>query len=359
MGAEDQILRELMGGAQTQRPRRLVTPARPPLVSVPTAPPSEETLRELMGAGLVSGATLASGRGDPGTLESRRMYVLDEGNTGLNQIENLIAPGIYTDEVQAYLEKKADAAREAGGDEFYQRVVMQQMDRDDLAKIAPYSRQNPPSVVGVALSGQQTVQSGGQPATVAVWAGYDEEAIAVTCAVYPILPVQATVATLGKGAWRPYASITIGLRGAKQTIAVDIGMGCQFTVAASLVQIDVAMDPVASGAALSTGATIGGHIAFRGVTRQKPITRTAYIDNIGSGLTKRVFLPLFAKDVTPYSTNAAPTLNFLDIAGNTIYSQTGTKGITLGSLANDVVAIDYVDAGGGGGDGRLVFGLEL
>jgi hypothetical protein len=164
------------------------------------------------------------------------------------------------------------------------------------------------------LGGQQQVTPGNN-AQVAMWGGADAETLPVTVIFAPVQQVNTFFGAPGVNALRPYGIIQFGTRGFLTKAEVDIGRGCQFTVNASQVSLQVGLEGPAPGEtpAPNTSMLLSGMLSFYTTTHRPPVTRTIarpfYPDS--STPSEIFFIPPFARGVmllanTPTSGPAFP-----------------------------------------------------
>lgn len=236
--------------------------------------------------------------------------------------------------------------------------------RDDkwreLREIAPFVRPNPSSILRGTFGGQQEVSSG-KTEQVALWQGDDPETLPISVTLAPVEQVVTVTAIGAPPSFRPFGIVQFGTRGFMVKAEVDIGKGCQFTVSASAVSLQVAMDPVArvSGVAVQVPGTmkLTGMLSCYPIERSMVITRTRYVDDPAAQ--SNFVVPPFAKELTFLRDETIPVvINFKDALGAVIYSTVMPAGTTRTTLLSpDIALIDVV--AGGGVTGRLVFGLEF
>lgn len=250
-----------------------------------------------------------------------------------------------------FLEKNRQFAKAAYGpngehlDDFDQKWQAQQRAHEELQAGAPFVRINPPSAKRGILGGSATVKSGDVPVQVASWIGDDDaEAQPVTVMANPTPYPMVTTSPGVLNTTRPYALVTFGTGINKATAEVDIGLGCQFTVIGSAVQVQVGMDANVGAVTVSPPATlsIGASLGFFQVNRTAPLTRTRYCVADAAGANVTVLVPPFAKRCwwMPWSAVGGPpaawTWSFQDA-----YQYTSGLGVglyTITTLAGQALA---------------------
>lgn len=238
---------------------------------------------------------------------SRRM-ITDDGGVGLGQIENLRDEGQYIGEIEKYLQDKEKAAREVGNDDFRMRMQMQKNEIKALNQTAPFTRDNPASLVTGMLGRQITITGPGansgdpvfsDPILVARWDGADIDARDVSCVfgsvitfdTNTVLPSPASGVTQGL---QPIGIVQFGTSGYLVTVEVDITLGAQLTVCGSTVLMSVKT----AGPAVST--TVTGMISMH-LCRSRRLTRTVYRNALPRTATSGlIIIPPFATSVYIY-----------------------------------------------------------
>lgn len=199
-------------------------------------------------------------------------------------------------------------------DSLTRKAALRQHKWAGMADVAKFVRINPASVLHGTLGGQQDVLSG-QQIQVCNWSGEDAEATPVTITLAPVQ--QVTPFTGGTQVIRPYGIIQFGSRGMSVKAEVDILKGCQLTVSASSVLVQVAMAPEL-GTSGPASMKLAGMLSFFPCVRTAPVTRTRFIGIVGdattyiaAGGTAQVDIPPFAKNVSIWRQSfgmLAPTL---------------------------------------------------
>jgi len=177
------------------------------------------------------------------------------------------------------LDRADRAQRRAPDDSLAQKSLIRQGVWSDLQKIAPFERINPPSVLQGTVGGQQSVLPG-ENKQVAFWSGVDAETLPVTITFSPVDVLQKVdelTSFSNKG--RPYGIVQFGTRGMLVKAFVDIGRGCQFTVNASEVTLQVACETLFSPTSVGRPFKLAGMLSFYPTTHTAPITRTVVLRN--------------------------------------------------------------------------------
>jgi hypothetical protein len=215
------------------------------------------------------------------------------------------------------LDRADRAQRQAPDDSLAQKSVIRQGVWGDLQKIAPFARINPPSVLQGTLGGQQAVRVG-HNAQVALWGGVDAETLPVTVTFAPVEQITAFTVPVVTAERRPFGVVKFGTRGFLTEAVVDICRGCQFTVNASEVSLQVGVESIPG---VSVNMLLSGMLSFYPTTHVAPITRTLYFDDISLAAQPSIFIPAYARGVKLATihpgTPASPdyTLRFYDSVG--------------------------------------------
>jgi hypothetical protein len=229
-----------------------------------------------------------------------------------------------------------------------------------LDQQAPFARNNPPSVLKGTIGGQQVVRSDdGIALQVANWPGDDPETIPVSFTFAPVEQLSQNGFELATRAI-PFGIIQFGTRGMMVKAEVDIGTGCQGTLTASAVTLQVALERFVPGnPALETAGImkLAGMLSFNTVVRTAPLTRTKYCEDFVVGFGAVIPVPPFAKSVFFPGTGAAGlVLDFKDVNQSNIYSFTIPAGgmIEPYQLSDDIVFVGINKV-----TGPMIFNLSL
>ncbi len=248
-------------------------------------------------------------------------------------------------------------------DEIDAKYQYREMKRAEDNKLAPSVSIVPPSWDSGTLGGSAQIKPN-QDTTLAgpiqplvFWEGEDRESCPVTITVNPLdLPLPNGTGTVGTV--RPIATIKWGTRNGTFEVDIDIGTGVQLVLCASAVYVSAYLD-----GGSDTPITVSAGIGFYASSPRNPATRTAYIDNQGSGATVSVPRAKFSSTIVAFEradTTFQYTLAFLDINSQTIGRRVIQAGTYLTSpiiLPNDVVQVDVINGGGAGAKSRLVYGV--
>lgn len=201
-------------------------------------------------------------------------------------------------------------------DELVHKAAIRSHRQSQLNQQAPFTRIQPPSSVGEMIGNQVTVsseadpnglktQSGalsGTPKDTARWQGADDSETAPVSILFDAVgqinaASQLTTSTIPL---RPYGIIRFGTRGFLLRAEVDIGLGTQFTIPASAVVLQVALERETPDSSFfgHTAVTqqLTGMLSFLPVFHDNPVTRTVYFDIIqATQSTGFRFIPAFAK----------------------------------------------------------------
>lgn len=274
------------------------------------------------------------------------------------------------------------AQRAYNSDQLDRKVITRQEEWRNLDQRASFTRTNPPSALVGTLGNQATVRSGvsvqesERNAQVALWEGHDAETTPVTVTLGPVVGVGLSAQQFPEvpgsptGPWVfPYGIIQFGTRGFATNFEVDIGLGCQFTLTASMVSVQVALEPPPAGfPADDVSLNLAGMLSFGPTNRVPcPVTRTRFV-NVTTVAPVVVAIPAFAKRVWIVSTfGAAPPapatlrLDFLTSQGFILYT-VPVAGINLPDpiiIANGIYQVQLTATGGNNFVGGLIFELEF
>ncbi len=225
---------------------------------------------------------------------------------------------------------------------------LQRLQEEQEGADATFTQINPRSVKpGVTLLGTTAlIQYGGTPgsgsftgsggvsgprvasseAPVIRWDGLERDTRTVTIACGIIQGSGGTYPTATSGgnklAYRYYAHVLWGTaQGQALEAKIDIGRGTQFRLAAAFVYCNVAADPIPSSGYVAGSALLTGTLGFFGVSSQAPVTRTAYVDGLGAGLSQTIIIPAFAQSILPIQldlTTGNVELQFRDAGGTVV-----------------------------------------
>lgn len=182
------------------------------------------------------------------------------------------------DELQ---DRREAAMVEGGGDDLAREVIMMQQDAERLRRDSPPVLSNPLSAKDGPLGGQAAPNAAGQNGIeVARWAGEDIEATNFVITASPVW--EAGVAQPASITQRTFLQVQWGMRNSVQYIEVDVGKGCEFTLAGSFVTVAVACE---ASAANNNAQPIVAGVAFREGNRTTALTRTKVFANINGAQT--------------------------------------------------------------------------
>lgn len=173
-----------------------------------------------------------------------------------------------------------------------------------LNRQAPFSRTNPPSVLKGTLGNQYSFSPGEQK-QVAAWTGEDAETLPVSICFAKINDPN----TPRNVNWcKPYGVgiIQFGTKSSLLTAEVDIGLGCQLTVPASMVTLQIRSVPrtIAALAVDPFPMIFSGMLSFNPILRTQPVTRTVFSDD-PLALATSFRIPAFAKSLRVVKRDAA------------------------------------------------------
>lgn len=238
----------------------------------------------------------------------------------------------FRDDFVDVMHRQAKAAVGPNGeilDEFDQRWQMQQGAHEAAVLQAPNVRINPVSARNGIIGDQKTLTvvppNPFDPIQVAFWSSDDEiETTPVSVVFAPAALVNSSNG-LAVARLRPFGRVRFGSRGAFAQVDVDITAGCQFTVPASEVSLQIGFDiPTGGGSAVTEQLT--GMLSFMPIVRTAPITRTVYLDSVSGSAS--FFIPAFAKRVWLWRTpiSEAVIISFQDSSADTVYPYTLAAG---------------------------------
>lgn len=281
-------------------------------------------------------------------------HLVDDGATV--QIVDELHEGPFEDDWNHLLRQRAKAQIGPNGellDDFDTEFQLQSLTREQAGETAPWRNSNPPSSLNNPLGGSANVFEGQDPVQIANWVGdSDSEAQNVTVVLGPA-GVYSTLAGKPQAAkfLDAFADVTYGTRGQTVTVRVDVGNGCQFTVAGSAVRVAV-------------GSTLGdvsvtGMLSFREVTHFSPITRTAVALAVpAGGSLSGTVIPVFAKRLRVVRSTTA---------GFTVTLGNNTVVVTVASSAemdwlpipSGCTTLQITDGGMAGFTANAIFELSL
>ena len=273
-----------------------------------------------------------------------RQHLTEDIDNGMVQVRSPEQPAGYRDPLMAEFDTLRAAARRAGvSDEFYQ-LVEAKLSRNQQQNAEAGFVGNPPSASGQILGNNVSLTS---DLVIAIkplvrWQGLETETMPVTAQIGLVTPL----ANNGSLVVRPFVYVRFGTYGRNHLAEVDVGTGRQFTVNASMIEIEAALE--AEATANAAQVNIGGCLSFRPAMRTSPLIRTRYIDSQaqGAGSAVTVTVPPFAVGLLPVQMSDGATpgvvqLDFLDSANVIRYSLTIPNGSQTASipLTGDIVQI--------------------
>lgn len=276
--------------------------------------------------------------------------------------EELEGEGVFA---QDDLEMADEVARNMyAADSLTQKAAFRNLKHETLNDQAPFVRIVPPSVLKGTLGGQQQVAQG-QNAQVALWGGEDAETTAVSVV---FAPVQQIASAPDSGSpydpFFPYGIVQFGTRGFLVKAEVDIGLGVQFTVPASMVSLQVALEPQPAGSVRPVGSMkLAGMLSFLPVTHTPNLTRTLSGSPV-NGNPDVLYIPPFSRNFVLLRDVTASQLSFqvLNSRGAVIYSQDFAAGTAMSQpvvLSTDAVALRLLSTNVANVAVRAVFGLAF
>jgi hypothetical protein len=300
--------------------------------------------------------------------DDRQTHIVD--NDASLAIADEVPRGTFRDDFWAQVKQLDDAAIGPQGeplDEFDQRWQAAGAHHADLQAIAPFTRNNPPSVLHGVLGSQVTVVMSKGPVTAAYWVGDDAETTPVTVTLAPVQKAIDLVNQPSPGLIRAYAKVKFGTRDYSTDVEVDVGSGCQFTISGSMVNVDFALEQIVDINVPDPVFDLAAMLSFKQIMRTAPTTRTRYLDSTtGSGTAKSatfVTVPAAAKNVIFWreAFTVAAVLFFTDYTGTLVYSYS----LPANSVMFDPIPlssdVQYVGVSPNGtiSAGRFIFGLSV
>jgi len=276
---------------------------------------------------------------------------------------------LYTPDRFDIADATADLA--VSGDSLDKKVAARRAEWQQLDQMAPFMRTNPVSALNGTLGNQATLTIGGPDATeadaraqVVLWQGDDAETTPITVTLAPVAGVNAAPyrnsATVGVPPAYPYAIVQFGTRGFLANFEVDIGQGCQFTLTASTVSVEVALEQPAAPTANSVEAQLSAMLSFGPTNRQPaPITRTLR-RSVTAGVTEAFIVPHYASRIALQLGDPAGTylLTFLNSIADNISAISGTGSmLSAVDLPNGCYAVSVKNTGAGNFVTAVIFEL--
>lgn len=295
-------------------------------------------------------------------LSDGESVVSDNESLQTEILSPVVQPG-YQDDIQAefaHLRRGVErAGRNGSRDEFYGLIEARNERAKSIVDAAGFIG-NPPSAVGQVLGGQATLTSDLviSSRAVARWQGSDAETtpVAITLGmVTPLLPGGTAVV-------RPFAYVRWGAYGFNYVAEVDIGLGRQLCVNASMVEVEVALDALT--AANAAQANIAATLSFRAPVRTSPLIRTRYLDSVAQNVAQTVVIPPFAVGLLPVQmvdTSGVLTLDFYDSSNTLRYTLSVPNGTQTAMipLTGDIVRLIVTSTAATTQHIRLPFQLSI
>lgn len=213
------------------------------------------------------------------------------------------------DDFDVMVEKREAAMIEAGHDDLAREAILMEQGAAAAAAAAPPSSTNPVSATNTPLGGQATPDSTKPPVEVARWVGDDREATNFTITASFVQPPQSAGVLSGIGG-RSYLIVQWGCRGVANSMEVDVGNGCEFTLTGSFVSVSVAYDGRSVNGA-TQGQPVAVSLAFRDGNRTTPLTRTKIFNSVGNVAGQLFLIPPFAKQFFVIPTTITATCEII------------------------------------------------
>lgn len=215
-----------------------------------------------------------------------------------------------------------------------------------------------PSAAPTTFTGRPS----GTPVDAAHWTGAEQQ---VSILAAPILTLHSD--QLPFGVYRPYGIVQFGAAGAMAAFEFDIGNGAAFSLPASSVDLQVALEQNEDANAAPVTLAVASALSS-GTGAPAVLTRTGYIDDvIVVGANDSVTVPPFAKTLTVERTPAGTPVTvqvfaFGDEGGNVpIYEQELSANATMDTtaLSPDAYLVSVVNNGTYDvTSARIIFGVS-
>lgn len=298
--------------------------------------------------GQIGGAQLIGG-GMPamdqmGHAENHINLLRDSG--GMTEISD---PETEDSDFNDLIRQRHDAMEQAGGDDLAAAAIMGKQNQAAAAAAAPATNTNPPSAASSVLGGSIKMQAGDPPTEVARWTGENTESTNVTVTIGPAkidnIPLQFGVVFQA----RPYAIIQWGTQALLLSATVDAARGVQLTIGASMVSVQMAMQPLAPFSPLVIGISVkpvplllSGMISFRQIEKNKPLTYTWYSSSFSTFGVNAPTIPIppFATSFKFFCSDSTAVVDFtIDDLG------TATQYVAV-ALSGDAAKAQKIDLAG-------------
>jgi hypothetical protein len=275
--------------------------------------------------------------------------------------------GQFQDDFEKLVQDREQAMVDAGGEDIDRDFLLREQENAEANVVAPHACANPASWNRGVIGGAVKVQPSGDPAVagqftqVAHWPGDDRETVPVAITVMPRID-PALVPLVATGVFRPIGRVRWGTRGAQFELVFDVGIGAQFSIAASSAYLDVGLDVGSDTAMLISGA-----LSFWGVSSAgSQQTRTDYTGTIANGGNVTRTRPQFASTIVDVGRSVATvpfTIDILDANATVIDERTIAASTFVQSpiyLPNDCrgIKISNTDAGNPAVF-RVIWGLDV
>jgi hypothetical protein len=250
-------------------------------------------------------------------------------------------------------------------DQLQHFATLKQAQAAAVAIQAPPVNTNPPSIMTSGIIGNQvsvitsfTTETRKQ---IVNWVGDDAHTSTIAVTLAATYPTGFNMGVIPATA-RPYAIVQFGTTGYLATAAIDFGLGCQFNVSGSSVNITAVMPvSITNPSDYNPPVQLAATLSFDTISRSLPITRTIYL----AGVSEYAFIPSFAADFMVYKkiSNATDiTVSLYDTA-NIVIGQydiaAGTAQTTPIRLPSGAYTISISGAAGVSNPVAISFGLAL
>jgi hypothetical protein len=288
-------------------------------------------------------------------------HLIDDGATV--QIADVHKEGVFEDDWDRLLRDRAAASVGPNGellDDFDTEFQMMGTSQAAIERAAPFTSINPRSVFTGALGGQQLVYVNGQSKMVARWQGEDSETLPVTIAFGPAFFQNVPNAVIPAGI-RAYGRVIFGTHGQVVPVVVDITIGCQFTIGASSVVLEVGLDCPFTANNDIIFATLSGLISFHPSVRTAPVTSTKAFD-LSTGDTGVQDVPSFAKELVVSRSDSTVVLSVTLRSGGGVEQTIPVAGgalMSLVQLPGTITKFQITNAAGTAGTINAIFNLGI
>lgn len=264
-------------------------------------------------------------------VDDQTAHIVDNGASLEMADRTASAPDDFDDLVR----KRGEALKAAGGDDLAAGAILQSGQQAEAVQRAPYVTTNPPSATGAVMGRSASLKPGDNAVEVARWTGTNDESRAVTVTIGQgvLAAGQTSLAQQPIQAY-PYAIVKFGTQANLYTVYVDALAGTQFTVAATMVSVQLAMWPLMPkplNTPIAATMLLSGNISFGQVERYAPVQYT-WLSKTFATDQPSVPVPPFAVAFTFFGSTGGGTTDTVDI---TMRDVGGTPVSVAASLSVD------------------------